>query len=144
MGIRLRNVGRTGLLSVRYCSGSVISAVPHDSGAVVNSFYGAYYWSARSLVHMVVLGSIMEPRMMSHRLGMSRWWYFFRYWSGDGCGRSGYVSRSADRVCKIWMETAKGGSKLAILLGRGPTESRCRMRATDATISSSSQSSVGS
>lgn len=36
------------------------------------------------VVHMV-LGNMVEPRMMGHRLGMSTWWCSCRCWSGAGC-----------------------------------------------------------
>lgn len=71
------------------------------------------------VVHMV-LGNILEPRMMGHRLGMSTMVVFLSLliW-GWLLGPVGMLlSVPLTSVCKIWMETTKGGSKLAILLGR--------------------------
>lgn len=72
----------------------------------------------------MVIGNIMEPRMMGHRLGMSTLVVFLSLlvW-GWLLGPVGMLlSVPLTSVCKIWMETTKGGSKLAILLGPRPTE----------------------
>lgn len=77
------------------------------------------------VVHMV-LGNILEPRMMGHRLGMSTMVVFLSLliW-GWLLGPVGMLlSVPLTSVCKIWMETTKGGSKLAILLGPGRPKSR--------------------
>ena len=77
------------------------------------------------VVHMV-LGNILEPRMMGHRLGMSTLVVFLSLliW-GWLLGPVGMLlSVPLTSVCKIWMETTKGGSKLAILLGPGRPKSR--------------------
>lgn len=77
------------------------------------------------VVHMVI-GNIMEPRMMGHRLGMSTLVVFLSLlvW-GWLLGPVGMLlSVPLTSVCKIWMETTKGGSKLAILLGPGRPKSR--------------------
>ncbi|CDL63897.1 Putative PerM family permease [Klebsiella pneumoniae IS39] len=73
------------------------------------------------VVHMV-LGNMVEPRMMGHRLGMSTLVVFLSLlvW-GWLLGPVGMLlSVPLTSVCKIWMETTVGGSKLAILLGRRP------------------------
>ncbi|VTN62361.1 PerM family permease [Klebsiella pneumoniae] len=72
------------------------------------------------VVHMV-LGNMVEPRMMGHRLGMSTLVVFLSLlvW-GWLLGPVGMLlSVPLTSVCKIWMETTVGGSKLAILLGPG-------------------------
>lgn len=71
------------------------------------------------VVHMV-LGNMVEPRMMGHRLGMSTLVVFLSLlvW-GWLLGPVGMLlSVPLTSVCKIWMETTVGGSKLAILLGQ--------------------------
>ncbi|MBQ0174475.1 AI-2E family transporter [Klebsiella pneumoniae] len=77
------------------------------------------------VVHMV-LGNMVEPRMMGHRLGMSTLVVFLSLlvW-GWLLGPVGMLlSVPLTSVCKIWMETTVGGSKLAILLGPGRPKSR--------------------
>ena len=72
----------------------------------------------------MVIGNILEPRMMGHRLGMSTMVVFLSLliW-GWLLGPVGMLlSVPLTSVCKIWMETTKGGSKLAILLGARQTE----------------------
>ena len=81
---------------------------------------------APSLVVHMVIGNILEPRMMGHRLGMSTMVVFLSLliW-GWLLGPVGMLlSVPLTSVCKIWMETTKGGSKLAILLGPGRPKSR--------------------
>ena len=107
--------------------GSVISAIPPMLQALL--FNG---WSECALVgglflavHMV-LGNIVEPRIMGRRLGMSTLVVFLSLlvW-GWLLGPVGMLlSVPLTSVCKIWMETTKGGSKLAILLGPGRPKSR--------------------
>ncbi len=78
--------------------------------------------------------------MMGHRLGMSTLVVFLSLlvW-GWLLGPVGMLlSVPLTSVCKIWMETTKGGSKLAILLGRADRKAVYRDEVTDATISSSS------
>ncbi len=64
------------------------------------------------VVHMV-LGNMVEPRMMGHRLGMSTLVVFLSLlvW-GWLLGPVGMLlSVPLTSVCKIWMETTVGGSK---------------------------------
>ncbi len=104
--------GVLAFLSVRSNIGSVISAVPHDSGAVICWFYGTY-WSARSFLVKVrmVIGGIMEPRMIDHRPGNVTLVLFLSLlvW-GWLIGPVGISYWSLTSVCKIWMETTKGGN----------------------------------
>lgn len=81
------------------------------------------------VVHMVI-GNILEPRMMGHRTGMSTMVVFLSLliW-GWLLGPVGMLlSVPLTSVCKIWMETTKGGSKLAILLGPQTEKSVTGMR----------------
>lgn len=107
--------------------GSVISAVPPMIQALLfNGFYEFMLVGLLFLVVHMVLGNIVEPRMMGHRLGMSTLVVFLSLliW-GWLLGPVGMLlSVPLTSVCKIWMETTKGGSKLAILLGPGRPKSR--------------------
>ena len=107
--------------------GSVLSAIPPMVQALL--FNGPYEWllvgTLFLIVHMII-GNILEPRMMGHRLGMSTLVVFLSLliW-GWLLGPVGMLlSVPLTSVCKIWMETTKGGSKLAILLGPGRPKSR--------------------
>ena len=105
------------------------SAVPPMIQAFLfNGFYECMLVGALFLVVHMVLGNILEPRMMGHRLGMSTLVVFLSLlvW-GWLLGPVGMLlSVPLTSVCKIWMETTKGGSKLAILLGRGAARARAR------------------
>jgi predicted PurR-regulated permease PerM len=107
--------------------GAVISAVPPMIQAFLfNGFYECAMVGALFLIVHMVLGNIVEPRMMGHRLGMSTLVVFLSLlvW-GWLLGPVGMLlSVPLTSVCKIWMETTKGGSKLAILLGPGRPKSR--------------------
>jgi predicted PurR-regulated permease PerM len=50
-----------------------------------NGLYECMLVGALFLVVHMLIGNIVEPRMMGHRLGCRRWWSFYRYSSGDGC-----------------------------------------------------------
>ena len=89
-------------------------------------FYECVLVGALFLVVHMIIGNILEPRMMGHRLGMSTLVVFLSLlvW-GWLLGPVGMLlSVPLTSVCKIWMETTKGGSKLAILLGPGRPKSR--------------------
>ncbi|SFR15046.1 MULTISPECIES: AI-2E family transporter [unclassified Enterobacter] len=107
--------------------GSVISAIPPMIQALL--FNGVYEFVLVGILFLVVhmvLGNMVEPRMMGHRLGMSTMVVFLSLlvW-GWLLGPVGMLlSVPLTSVCKIWMETTKGGSKLAILLGPGRPKSR--------------------
>ena len=91
-----------------------------------NGIYECILVGALFLVVHMVIGNILEPRMMGHRLGMSTMVVFLSLliW-GWLLGPVGMLlSVPLTSVCKIWMETTKGGSKLAILLGPGRPKSR--------------------
>ena len=107
--------------------GSVISAVPPMVQALLfNGYYECLMVGALFLVVHMIIGNILEPRMMGHRLGMSTLVVFLSLlvW-GWLLGPVGMLlSVPLTSVCKIWMETTKGGSKLAILLGPGRPKSR--------------------
>ncbi|GHD95474.1 MULTISPECIES: AI-2E family transporter [Pseudocitrobacter] len=107
--------------------GSVISAIPPMIQALLfNGYYECLMVGALFLVVHMVLGNILEPRVMGHRLGMSTLVVFLSLliW-GWLLGPVGMLlSVPLTSVCKIWMETTKGGSKLAILLGPGRPKSR--------------------
>ncbi|VYU06421.1 AI-2E family transporter [Metakosakonia massiliensis] len=107
--------------------GSVISAIPPMIQALLfNSVYECLLVGALFLVVHMVIGNILEPRMMGHRLGMSTLVVFLSLlvW-GWLLGPVGMLlSVPLTSVCKIWMETTKGGSKLAIMLGPGRPKSR--------------------
>ena len=107
--------------------GSVISAVPPMIQALLfNGFYECLLVGALFLVVHMIIGNILEPRMMGHRLGMSTLVVFLSLliW-GWLLGPVGMLlSVPLTSVCKIWMETTAGGSKLAILLGPGRPKSR--------------------
>ncbi|ELX4650073.1 AI-2E family transporter [Escherichia coli] len=107
--------------------GAVISAVPPMIQVLLfNSVYECILVGALFLVVHMVIGNILEPRMMGHRLGMSTMVVFLSLliW-GWLLGPVGMLlSVPLTSVCKIWMETTKGGSKLAILLGPGRPKSR--------------------
>lgn len=107
--------------------GSVISAIPPMAQALLfNGVYECLLVGALFLIVHMVIGNIMEPRMMGHRLGMSTLVVFLSLlvW-GWLLGPVGMLlSVPLTSVCKIWMETTKGGSKLALLLGPGRPKSR--------------------
>ncbi|OSL45928.1 hypothetical protein EATG_03691 [Escherichia coli H605] len=107
--------------------GAVISAVPPMIQVLLfNGVYECILVGALFLVVHMVIGNILEPRMMGHRLGMSTLVVFLSLlvW-GWLLGPVGMLlSVPLTSVCKIWMETTKGGSKLAILLGPGRPKSR--------------------
>ncbi|HFZ8994649.1 TPA: AI-2E family transporter [Citrobacter freundii] len=107
--------------------GSVISAVPPMIQALLfNGVYECLMVGILFLAVHMIIGNIMEPRMMGHRLGMSTLVVFLSLlvW-GWLLGPVGMLlSVPLTSVCKIWMETTKGGSKLAILLGPGRPKSR--------------------
>jgi Predicted permease len=107
--------------------GSVISAIPPMIQALLfNGVYEFMLVGALFLVVHMVLGNIVEPRLMGHRLGMSTLVVFLSLliW-GWLLGPVGMLlSVPLTSVCKIWMETTEGGSKLAILLGPGRPKSR--------------------
>ncbi|MGG1905239.1 AI-2E family transporter [Enterobacter ludwigii] len=97
-----------------------------DSGVSVQWLLRVHAGGALFLVVHMVLGNILEPRMMGHRLGMSTLVVFIvvaDLGMAAGTGRM-LLSVPLTSVCKIWMETTKGGSKLAILLGPGRPKSR--------------------
>ncbi|HBT12264.1 MAG TPA: pheromone autoinducer 2 transporter, partial [Erwinia persicina] len=71
-------------------------------------------------IHML-LGNLLEPRVMGRGLGLSSLVVFLSliFW-GWLLGPVGMLlSVPLTSVCKILMETTPGGSKLAILLGNG-------------------------
>lgn len=107
--------------------GSVISAIPPMIQALLfNGVYECVLVGSLFLIVHMIIGNIMEPRMMGHRLGMSTLVVFLSLlvW-GWLLGPVGMLlSVPLTSVCKIWMETTKGGSKLAILLGPGRPKSR--------------------
>ncbi|MCV3255547.1 AI-2E family transporter [Escherichia albertii] len=107
--------------------GAVLSAVPPMIQVLLfNGVYECILVGALFLVVHMVIGNILEPRMMGHRLGMSTLVVFLSLliW-GWLLGPVGMLlSVPLTSVCKIWMETTKGGSKLAILLGPGRPKSR--------------------
>lgn len=60
--------------------GAVISAVPPMIQVLLfNGIYECILVGALFLVVHMVIGNILEPRMMGHRLGCPPWWYFFHY-----------------------------------------------------------------
>lgn len=107
--------------------GSVISAIPPMIQALLfNGFYEFMLVGSLFLVVHMVLGNMVEPRMMGHRLGMSTLVVFLSllFW-GWLLGPVGMLlSVPLTSVCKIWMETTVGGSKVAVLLGPGRPKSR--------------------
>lgn len=107
--------------------GSVISAIPPMIQALLfNGYYECLMVGALFLAVHMILGNILEPRLMGHRLGMSTLVVFLSLlvW-GWLLGPVGMLlSVPLTSVCKIWMETTQGGSKLAILLGPGRPKSR--------------------
>lgn len=107
--------------------GSVISAIPPMLQALLfNGVYECLLVGALFLVVHMIIGNILEPRMMGHRLGMSTLVVFLSLliW-GWLLGPVGMLlSVPLTSVCKIWMETTTGGSKLAILLGPGRPKNR--------------------
>jgi len=107
--------------------GSVLSAIPPMIQALLfNGAYECLMVGGLFLVVHMVIGNILEPRMMGHRLGMSTLVVFLSLlvW-GWLLGPIGMLlSVPLTSVCKIWMETTTGGSKLAILLGPGRPKKR--------------------
>lgn len=107
--------------------GSVISAIPPMIQALLfNGTYECLLVGGLFLVVHMVLGNILEPRLMGRRLGMSTLVVFLSLlvW-GWLLGPVGMLlSVPLTSVCKIWMETTQGGSKLAILLGPGRPKTR--------------------
>ncbi len=107
--------------------GSVISAIPPMIQAFLfNGTYEMIMVGVLFLVVHMVLGNIVEPRMMGRGLGMSTFVVFLSllFW-GWLLGPVGMLlSVPLTSVCKILMETTKGGAKLAILLGPGRPRSR--------------------
>ncbi|MTD37356.1 AI-2E family transporter [Erwinia sp. CPCC 100877] len=107
--------------------GATISAIPPMLQALLlNGWYECLMVGALfSAIHMII-GNMVEPRVMGHRLGMSTLVVFLSllFW-GWLLGPVGMLlSVPLTSVCKIWMETTKGGSKLAILLGPGRPKQR--------------------
>jgi predicted PurR-regulated permease PerM len=107
--------------------GATISAIPPMIQAMLfNGWYECLMVGALfSAIHMVI-GNMIEPRVMGRRLGMSTLVVFLSllFW-GWLLGPVGMLlSVPLTSVCKIWMETTKGGSKLAILLGPGRPKQR--------------------
>jgi hypothetical protein len=76
------------------------------------------------LVHMVI-GNILEPRMMGHRLGMSTLVVFLSLliW-GWLLGQVGMLLSVPLPASVNMDETTTGGSKLAIMLGPGRPKNR--------------------
>jgi len=107
--------------------GAVISGIsPMIQARLFNGFYEFMLVGALFLVVHMVLGNMVEPRMMGHRLGMSTLVVFLSllFW-GWLLGPVGMLlSVPLTSVCKIWMETTVGGSKVAVLLGPGRPKSR--------------------
>ena len=107
--------------------GSVISAIPPMLQALLfNGWYEFALVGGLFLAVHMVLGNIVEPRIMGRRLGMSTLVVCLSLlvW-GWLLGPVGMLlSVPLTSVCKIWIETTKGGSKLAILLGPGRPKSR--------------------
>ncbi|BDH46235.1 pheromone autoinducer 2 transporter [Salmonella enterica subsp. enterica serovar Choleraesuis] len=107
--------------------GSVISAIPPMIQALLfNGIYECLLVGGLFLAVHMVLGNMLEPRIMGRRLGMSTLVVFLSllFW-GWLLGPVGMLlSVPLTSVCKIWMETTIGGSKLAIFLGPGRPKSR--------------------
>ncbi|YAX06449.1 AI-2E family transporter [Klebsiella pneumoniae] len=103
-----------------------VLAFPMLQALLFSGIYECLLVGALFLVVHMVLGNMVEPRMMGHRLGMSTLVVFLSLlvW-GWLLGPVGMLlSVPLTSVCKIWMETTVGGSKLAILLGPGRPKSR--------------------
>jgi predicted PurR-regulated permease PerM len=107
--------------------GAVLSAIPPMIQAFLfNGYYECLLVGGLFFAVHMVLGNIVEPRMMGHRLGMSTLVVFLSLlvW-GWLLGPVGMLlSVPLTSICKIWMETTAGGSKMAILLGPGRPKSR--------------------
>lgn len=107
--------------------GSVLAAIPPVIQALLfNGWYEAMMVTGLCITIHMILGNIVEPRLMGRRLGMSTLVVFLSllFW-GWLLGPVGMLlSVPLTSVCKIWMETTAGGSKLAILLGPGRPKSR--------------------
>ncbi len=93
--------------------GSAISAIPPMLQALLFSgIYECLLVGALFLVVHMVLGNMVEPRMMGHRLGMSTLVVFLSLlvW-GWLLGPVGMLlSVPLTSVCKIWMETTVGAA----------------------------------
>ncbi len=113
--------------------GSVISAIPPALQALLfNGTYEALMVVGLCLTIHMILGNMVEPRLMGRRLGMSTLVVFLSLlvW-GWLLGPVGMLlSVPLTSVCKIWMETTPGGSKLAILLGPGRPRPRTAGKST--------------
>ncbi|MCB1757669.1 MAG: AI-2E family transporter, partial [Gammaproteobacteria bacterium] len=107
--------------------GSIIAAVPAVLLAFVQLGTTSAVLTAAGYVAMnTIIGNILEPRYMGRGLGLSTLVVFLSlvFW-GWVLGPVGMLlSVPLTSVCKIWMETTTGGSKLAILLGPGRPKSR--------------------
>ncbi|ALB56593.1 AI-2E family transporter [Cronobacter universalis] len=107
--------------------GAVLSAIPPMIQALLfNGVYEVVMVGVLFLLVHMILGNIVEPRMMGHRLGMSTMVVFLSllFW-GWLLGPVGMLlSVPLTSVCKIWMETTHGGSKIAVLLGPGRPKTR--------------------
>jgi predicted PurR-regulated permease PerM len=108
--------------------GSVLSAIPPMVQALL--FNGPYEWLLVGglflVVHMVI-GNILEPRMMGHRLGMSTLVVFLSLliW-GWLLGPVGMLlSVPLTSVCKIWMETTTGGASWPLCLAQAGRKTAC-------------------
>lgn len=102
--------------------GPIIAGIPPVIQALVlNNVYDAALVAALfSAIHMI-LGNILEPRIMGRGLGLSTLVVFLSliFW-GWLLGPVGMLlSVPLTSVCKILMETTPGGSRLAIMLGNG-------------------------
>ena len=111
--------------------GAVLSAVPPMIQAFLfNGFYECMLVGALFLVVHMVLGNILEPRMMGHRLGMSTLVVFLSLliW-GWLLGPVGMLlSVPLTSVCKIWMETTKGAASWRSCWGRDDPKAGCRAK----------------
>ncbi|MFU9136561.1 AI-2E family transporter [Erwinia tasmaniensis] len=102
--------------------GPVIAGIPPLLQALLlNTPLDAALVAALFTVIHMVLGNMLEPRIMGKGLGLSSLVVFLSliFW-GWLLGPIGMLlSVPLTCVCKILMETTPGGSKLAILLGNG-------------------------
>jgi predicted PurR-regulated permease PerM len=107
--------------------GSVLSAIPPMVQALL--FNGPYEWllvGALFLIVHMIIGNILEPRMMGHRLGMSTLVVFLSLliW-GWLLGPVGMLlSVPLTSVCKIWMETTTGAN-WPLCLARAGRKTAC-------------------
>lgn len=118
--------------------GVVISAVPPMIQVLLfNGIYECILVGALFLVVHMVIGNILEPRMMGHRLGMSTMVVFLSLliWGWLlGPGRDATLLVPLTSVCGIWMENHQRRQQTGDFTGQADRKVGYRDEASGVTI----------